>query len=152
MFGKEGVCPHEAGVAAEGCGDGGDEEQLEAEGIEGAGEAIEGAGGVVRESANGVVEAAVLGAVGAEGLEDAHHELNDEEVESGAEERHGDAQGDVVREAGDDGFPVADTDDAGEEEVAGAVHEIEAAEKPEEVAEVGEAGARWRRTWRGRRR
>ena len=140
MLGEEGVCPHEAGVAAEGCGDGGDEEQLDAERVEGSGETVEGAGGVVGEPANGVVEAAVLGAVGAEGLEDAHHELDDEEVERGAEERHGDTEGEVVREAGDDGFPVAYADDAGEEEVAGAVHEIEAAEEPKEIAEVGAAG------------
>jgi hypothetical protein len=110
--------------------------ELEIEGVEDVGKAVEGAGRVVGEATDGVVERSILGVVGAEGLEQPRNDLDYEKIKHGHEKRHPDAKSDVMRQAGDDLLPITKAQDAGEEEVPCAVQQVEAAEQPEEVAEV----------------
>jgi hypothetical protein len=132
---KETVGPHQAAVAAEGGGDGGKEKDFEAERIEGASKAVERAGCVIGKASYGVVERSI-GVVGAEGLEQAGNDLNHEAIKHGPEKRHPDAKSDVVGKPCDDLLPITKAQNAGEEEVTCAIHEVKATQQPEEVAEV----------------
>ncbi len=143
-FRKETVGPQQAAVATEGGGDGGKEKDFEAERIEGAGNAVEGAGRVIGQASYSVVER-LIGLVGAERLEQPSNDLNHEAIKHGAEKRHPDAKSNVVRKPCDDFLPITKAQNAGEEEVTGAVHEVKATQQPEEVADVAATAGELRR-------
>ncbi len=71
-----------------------------------------------------------------EGHEHSRHDPDYKEIKQRAEKRHRDAKSEVVGQSGNDRLPITQTQNAGEEEVTCPIHEVKAAQQPEEVAEI----------------
>jgi len=123
---EERVGPEQAGGAAEGSGDGGDQEQLDTEWVEGTGGATEEARRVIRQAADGVVGVALRH----ERADRLREPANEPQVQRGAEDGHADAQRRLMGQAADHFVPIAETENSGEEEIAGAGEQIERGENP----------------------